>query len=197
LISIFEDSLKEPSSLFFSNDSPNFDQHSSSPIVEFAQKIRDFVQKTPEITDDPAGIKETEKSANYFLSAPPNDLAFKVTLILRNIRANPIDSSFWMRPVANYLNESKSLIKVDSNFSIPKEDFAGAWNLNDCGLSGSLAGSVSQSLSDAAADRTRQISRIKKVGLWSLYSLWKSLDSETSGGNTSTSNYSNYLFSVT
>ena len=197
LISIFEDSLKESSSLFFSEDSPHIYQHSSSPLVEFAQKIRGFIQQKPETIKEAKEIAETEKSANYFLSVPPTELAFKVSLALRNIKANPTDGSFWVRPVANYLNESKSLIKIDCNFSIPRADFAGYWNLHDCGLSGALAGAVSQSLSEAAADRTRQIARLKKVGLWSLYSLWKSIESETSSGSSPVSNYSNYLFSIT
>ena len=190
LVSIFEDSLKESSSIVLS------EHPEESPLVDFAHKLRHYFKND----EQPREERElpSHSAASYFVDTATDQLAFKASLTLRNIKASPFaDSPFWMRPVAAYLNESRPWIHVDCNFAVPREDFVGAWTLHDCGLSAALAEAVWGALSEAANDRNRQLQRLKKVGLWSFYSLLKQLNdaSDSSSSSSASSSSGSNTFS--
>lgn len=193
LVSIFEDSLKE-SSLVLS------EHPEESPLVDLAHKVRLFFENNRDTGSEPAPT-HSQSAASYFVNTASDQLAFKASLTLRNIKASPpADAPFWMRPVAAYLNENRPWIQVNCNFSLPREDFMGAWTVHDCGLSAALAEAVWTALSEAANDRNRQLQRLKKVGLWSLYSLLKQLndasnDSSSPSSSSSNNNFTALLFS--
>jgi distribution and morphology protein 31 len=201
LMRLFEESWQQEdygsSLLFFPLDLPIMplstekDSASSvvhaSPIVAFARKLRSFVVKAPipEKGGRGDGV-ETDKeegqlrsAASQFQSARSSELAFKVSLRLRNIRAaapSPTDStSLWDRHIVAFLNEGRPFINVDCSFVMSRERFQGSWTLYDSGLTATLAEAVSAELDRQASDRSRQLHRLRRVGWWSVHSLVKQL----------------------
>jgi hypothetical protein len=124
-----------------------------------------------------------EQTAAFFLAAEPDALSFKVDLRLRNIRAHiPLHnddlsllSSALAKPIVAYINEHRPYIPLTCRFQLDRARFDGAWSLQDAGIAEALDHGVSDALAQLVADKHKRLRRLKRVGLWSMYTAFKNM----------------------
>lgn len=132
---------------------------------------------------DEEELESPEETAAFFMRAKPDRLAFKFDLRFRNIKAHvPLRSeemtalnAALIRPIVAYINDHRPYIPVTCHFELDRSAFEGSWSVYDSGIAGSLAESVSDSMAKLVTDKNKRLKRLKKVGLWSLYSVVKNL----------------------
>lgn len=118
----------------------------------------------------------------------PNDgesIDFQVDLRLSGVRAQvPLitaDLSLYnqalVRPTVAYLNEHRHhTIPLTFSFSVLTDrDLRGAWGLIESGISALLQKGVQESFAELAADKQKAPERMRRVGLWSIYSLFRQI----------------------
>ena len=123
---------------------------------------------------DTRQLEEPEKAARYFLEAAPETVSFKVDLRFHNLRAHAPWSST-MRPLVAYINEQRPFIPLSCHFQIPYSQFEGTWTPYEAGLFEELWKETTRSFEVLVEDRQRRNKRFKKVSLWTLYSLFRSV----------------------
>lgn len=132
---------------------------------------------------DEEGLESPAETAAFFLQARPDVLAFRFDLRLRNIRAHvplhngdlsPVSSAL-LRPIVAYINEHRPYVPLTCRFELPASRFDGAWGVYECGIAPSLGAAVTDSLARLVHDKNKRLKRLRRVGLWSLYSVVKNL----------------------
>lgn len=146
---------------------------------------------------DEGELETPEETTAFFMHAKPDVLAFKFDLRFRNIRAHvPLINeelstlnSALVRPIVAYINEHRPYIPLTCRFELDLSNFDGAWSVHESGIAPQLADSVSDGFAHLVADKNKRLKRLRKVGLWSLYSMMKNMGYLV-GSNTPISHYS-------
>jgi distribution and morphology protein 31 len=88
-----------------------------------------------------------------------------------------------VRPVVAYLNEHRHYtLPLSFSFSLSvQDDLKGAWGAQEAGIADHLSRGVANAFTDLVNDHRRTGERVRRVGLWSLYSMLKQLTSGASG----------------
>lgn len=132
---------------------------------------------------DESAVESAAETTAFFLSARPDRLAFKFDLRFRNIRAHvPLLSddmstlnAALIRPIVAYINEHRPYIPITCRFELDLDRFDGAWSVHESGIAPSLAEAVSDAMARLVTDKNKRVQRLRKVGLWSLYSAVKNM----------------------
>jgi len=133
---------------------------------------------------DEGALGSVEETTAFFLQAnQPDKLAFKFDLRLRNIKAHiPLVNddlstlnTALIRPIVAYINEHRPYIPLTCHFHLDLARFDGAWSLEGSGLGPSLAEAVGEAMARLVADKNKRLQRLRKVGVWSLYSAVKNM----------------------
>lgn len=128
-------------------------------------------------------LESAEQTATFFLTAKPDTLSFKFDLRLRNIRAHiPLqneDLSLFhtalAKPIIAYINENRPYIPLACRFQLDFSQFDGAWSVYESGIAPSLGVCVNEALTQLVADKNKRLKRLKRIGLWSMYSAIKNM----------------------
>jgi distribution and morphology protein 31 len=80
-----------------------------------------------------------------------------------------------VRPTVAYLNEHRHhTIPLSFSFSLDLDkDLRGAWGLGESGIADGLGRGVGEAFAELAGDTQKSAERMRRVGLWSVYSLFK------------------------
>ncbi len=132
---------------------------------------------------DDEELETVEETTAFFMQAKPNTLAFKFDLKFKNIRAHvPLKNedmsainAALIRPIVSYINEHRPYIPISCRFELDFSRFDGAWSVHESGIAASLSDGVTDALSKLVADKNKRLKRLRKVGLWSLYSVVKNM----------------------
>jgi len=132
---------------------------------------------------DDIELETPEETTAFFMHAKPDTLAFKFDLRFRNIRAHvPLRNedmstinAALIRPIVAYINEHRPYVPLSCRFELDLAKFDGAWSIYDSGISSGLADGVTDALSKLVADKNKRLKRLRKVGLWSIYSVVKNM----------------------
>lgn len=132
---------------------------------------------------DEEDLESPEETAAFFMHAKPDVLSFKFNLRFKNIKAHvPLRNeelstlnSALIRPIVAYINEHRPYIPLTCRFELDLSNFDGAWSVHESGIAPKLADSVAESMAKLVADKNKRLKRLRKVGLWSLYSAVKNM----------------------
>ena len=82
-----------------------------------------------------------------------------------------------VRPTIAYLNDHRHhVIPLGFTFTLSvHDDLKGAWGLQESGIANLMAQGVADSFTKLTSDKERQAERMRKVGLWSVYSMFKQI----------------------
>jgi hypothetical protein len=140
----------------------------------FLQRLRTRIQRDF-LNVDMGAVEGPREAAQHFLHADERCIPFKVDFRFHNLRAQAPSWHSTLRPLVAYINEQRPFIPVSCHFNLPRDQFIGAWTLHEAGVIRALEDSTSRAFDVLLADRHRQLRRLKKVSLWSLYSLVRNL----------------------
>ena len=110
-------------------------------------------------------------------------LSMHLKLNLNNLRASvPLrteDLSYannaLIRPLVGYMNAHNLRIPLEFHLDMNREDFDGAWTLYDSGLAVAISSEAGRSIVRLMYDERERARRLRKIGLWSLKRLSKTL----------------------
>lgn len=129
-------------------------------------------------------VDSPRETANFFLNAKPNTLSFKFDLKFRNIKAHIplhnedisiLSTAVMAKPIVAYINDNRPYIPITCHFQLDLANFEGAWTVYESGIAHSLGISVADALAHLVADKNKRLKRLKRVGLWSMYSALKNM----------------------
>lgn len=115
---------------------------------------------------------------------PPQDnVDVALQMRLRNMRATlPTQEGDWgyvettmIRPMVAFINSHSSAISVDCKFSIDRSNFDGRFDIWSSGIVDAMAGGIYNKFLEQVQDEQIRTRRIKRVGLWSVQSITKSI----------------------
>ncbi|RKP04347.1 hypothetical protein CXG81DRAFT_655, partial [Caulochytrium protostelioides] len=92
-------------------------------------------------------------------------------------QANPLSSvsTTLMRPVVAFLNSHRTSIHLSFGAEILRSQFDGAWSVHSAGMVDVLGEEVGRAVAALVADERERSRRLKRMGIWSLHSVSKSM----------------------
>lgn len=131
---------------------------------------------------DDAALESPEEAALFFLRSKPDTISFKVDFCFHNIKARLPphgDGGFFnrtlMRPLIAYINEQRPFIPISCHFDIGLNQMEGAWTVYESGIANAVSEGAAHSFERLVADKNRKMRRLKRVSLWSLYTMLRNL----------------------
>lgn len=100
----------------------------------------------------------------------------RVRLLFRNIRLRTDgEMSLATRSLLGYLNDHRPYIPLEAGLGLRTAELRGTWTLRESGIMDGLQAHLSAALYRMMADRERRLQRVRKVGIWSAYRLYRQL----------------------
>jgi mitochondrial distribution and morphology protein 31 len=139
---------------------------------EMIDVVKDHLKK-----DD---VSELPHSDRFLLA---NYVSIHLKLCLKNLQAliplQTEDISYvnnaLIRPIVGYMNTHNTHIPLEFYLKMNREHFNGAWTLNDSGLADAISHEVGISLVRLVYNERERSRRLRKIGLWFLQNVSKSL----------------------
>ncbi|KAJ1669428.1 Mitochondrial distribution and morphology protein 31, mitochondrial precursor [Spiromyces aspiralis] len=121
-----------------------------------------------------------DKTAN----TNPSALTIDLNVSLNDIRASVplttphlsyLSSALLIRPIVGYMNSHRTSIPVRCFLRMDIDDFNGAWNLYDSGISHLVSEGMGEAFVRLVRDEQERNRRLRLIGWWSISTLAKEL----------------------